>query len=91
MTIQIPEEETQRLVPLIQQHFRDELKEEIGNFDAESLLAFFVREAGPIIYNRAIDDVRAYLKGMVSDLEYGLYELEKPTSSPGWEARRKKE
>lgn len=80
MTIKLSAAEKQKIIPLVQDYFAKERDGEIGNLAAEFLLDFFIEEIGAIIYNHAIDDVRKYLKLRMEDLEYGLYELEKPIS-----------
>lgn len=83
MKMKLSTVEKQRIIPLIQNYFEEERDEEIGNLAAEFLLDFFVEEVGALIYNRAIADVRKYLKAELEDLEYGLYELEKPIDKRG--------
>ncbi len=78
MIIKFSTEEKRSIIPLIQQYFEKERGEEIGNLAAEFLLDFFVSKIGPVIYNHAINDARNYLKERMDELEYGLYELEKP-------------
>lgn len=80
MKIKLSTVEKQKAILLIQDYFAKERDEEIGNLAAEFLLDFFIEDIGAIIYNHAIDDARKYLKMRMEDLEYGLYELEKPIS-----------
>jgi uncharacterized protein (DUF2164 family) len=40
------------------------------------LLDFFVKEIGPSVYNRAIQDAQTYLQDRVADLEVVCFEKE---------------
>ena len=42
------------------------------------LLDYFLKEIGPVIYNRAIADARFYFEGRAADLESVCYETESP-------------
>ena len=76
MAIKFPQETRRDIVPLIQQYFAEERDECIGNLEAEFLLDFFIAQIGPHIYNQALQDAQAYLRGRLADIEDGLYELE---------------
>ena len=79
MTIKFSRDEKKILLLLIQRYFAEERGEEIGDLAAEFFLDFVTAEIGPFIYNQAINDARKSLNETMSDLEYRLYELEKPT------------
>jgi uncharacterized protein (DUF2164 family) len=63
----------------IQDYFRNELDQEIGQFDAEFLLDFFAQEIGAYFYNRGLYDAQALLAQRLDDFAEAIYELEKPT------------
>jgi uncharacterized protein (DUF2164 family) len=67
------------IVNKVKMYFREELDQEIGQFDAEFLLDFFAEEIGPYFYNRALDDARGILQEKLTDITDALYEIEKPT------------
>ncbi|WP_426803368.1 DUF2164 domain-containing protein [Xanthomonas campestris] len=63
----------------IQLYFSEELKQQIGRFDAEFLLDFFAEEVGPYFYNRGVYDAQAIVAGKLDDLGEAIYQLERPT------------
>ncbi len=86
MAIEFEREVIQAIVPSIQRYFTEKLDFEIGNLDAEFLLGFFLVEAGPLIYNRAIRDAQAVLGERVAELDGACWEPEEgywPRSKPG--------
>ncbi|MCC4585519.1 DUF2164 domain-containing protein [Xanthomonas sp. NCPPB 1067] len=64
----------------IQLYFTEELKQQIGRFDAEFLLDFFTEEVGAYFYNRGIYDAQAAVASKLDDLGEAIYQLERPTT-----------
>lgn len=77
--IKFTEDEKTIIVRKIQLYFTEELKQEIGRFDAEFLLDFFSDEVGPYFYNRGLYDAQTILSSKVDDLSEAIYQLERPT------------
>lgn len=77
--IKFTEEETALIVRKIQLYFTEELKQDIGRFDAEFLLDFFSGEVGSYFYNRGLYDAQAILSSKLDDLSEAIYQLERPT------------
>lgn len=77
--IEFSNEEKQAIVRNIQLYFREELDQEIGQFDAEFLLEFFTDEIGPYFYNRGLYDAQAILETRLENIGDAIYELEQPT------------
>lgn len=77
--IEFSKEEKAILVRRIQLYFREELEQEIGQFDAEFLLDFFVAEFGVYFYNRGLYDAQAVLEGRLESIVEAILEIEKPT------------
>ena len=50
---------------------------EMGGFEAEELLDFFIQKCGPLIYNQAVLDVQGVLKERFESIESDLWALEK--------------
>ncbi|PPU35737.1 MULTISPECIES: DUF2164 domain-containing protein [unclassified Xanthomonas] len=63
----------------IQLYFTEELRQEIGRFDAEFLLDFFAGQVGAYFYNRGVYDAQAIIAGKLEDLGEAVYQLERPT------------
>jgi uncharacterized protein (DUF2164 family) len=79
VTIQFSKEEKEHLVRKIQFYFQQELDQDLGQFDAEFLLAFFSEEVGSYFYNRGVYDAKQVLDDKVEDISDALYQIEKPT------------
>ena len=78
-TIQFTSEEKELLVRKIRLYFSEELKQQIGRFDAEFLLDFFSGEVGAYFYNRGLYDAQAALADRLEDIQDSIFQLEKPT------------
>lgn len=76
--LQLPDQERQRLIPLIQHYVAEELGQDIGHLASGFLLDFFLKEAAHTIYNRAIEDARTLLTRQLADIDDRLYELTQP-------------
>ncbi|MBK6741020.1 MAG: DUF2164 domain-containing protein [Haliea sp.] len=63
----------------IQLYMREELEQELGQFDAGFLLDFFAEEIGPYFYNRGLYDAQAILESRLENIAEAIYEIEKPT------------
>lgn len=79
MNIKFTESERAAITRKIQLYFTEELKQQIGRFDAEFLLDFFAEEVGAYFYNRGVYDAQAILAGKLEDLGEAIYQLERPT------------
>jgi uncharacterized protein (DUF2164 family) len=78
-TIKFTKDEKAIIVRKIQLYFTEELRQEIGQFDAEFLLDFFAEEIGSFFYNRGLYDAQAVLSKKLDDLSEAIYLLERPT------------
>jgi len=72
-------EEKAHIVRKIRLYFDQELKQDIGRFDAEFLLDFMAEEIGVYFYNRGLYDAQAILSKRLDDLSETILELEKTT------------
>ncbi|MEE9310145.1 MAG: DUF2164 domain-containing protein [Cocleimonas sp.] len=75
--IKFTTEEKETLIPKIKMYLHDELDMEVGNFDAEFLLDFFIEEVGPYFYNRGIKDSLDMLDTRMEEVKESIYVLEK--------------
>ena len=66
------------IVKKIKLYFQEELRQDIGQFDAEFLLDFFSEEVGAYYYNQGILDARAVLQTKLETIDDALYEIERP-------------
>ena len=77
--IQFSKPEKEIITRKVQLYFREELSQEIGQFDAEFLLDFFAEELGAYFYNRGLRDAQALIESKLADISDAIYEIEKPT------------
>ena len=78
--IKFSREETKAIVGEIQDYFREELDQRIGDIPAEMLLMFFSERIGAYFYNRGIYDAQGLLKEQINDLTDAIFALEQPTN-----------
>jgi len=77
--IKFTKEQKEHIVHKIKHYFAAEMDEEIGQFDAEFLLAFFAREIGPYFYNQGLQDAQAAIEIQMDTLKEILYTMEELT------------
>lgn len=77
--VEFTKDEKAVIIGKIQRYFKDELDQEIGQFDAEFLLDFFSAEVGAYYYNRGLYDARTVLEKRMESITDAFYELEKAT------------
>ena len=77
--------ETEQLVTKMQRYFAKELDQDLGQFDAEFLLAFFAKEMGVYFYNRGLFDAQLVIADKLENvsemIQEGISEIEKPIPS----------
>jgi len=76
MTIEISPEASKAAIVSIQRYFAENMDEEIGCLAAGALLGFFLKEVGPLVYNKAVADAQARLQAQVMELDVEVYEEE---------------
>jgi uncharacterized protein (DUF2164 family) len=76
MTISIALDKRKALVASIQRYFVENMDTEIGNITADMLLDFILEEAGPIVYNQAVNDVQQRLQARVMEVDIEVHEAE---------------
>ena len=70
-------DEKEALVQKLKNYFIEELKQEIGQFDAEFLLDFISKELGSYYYNQGLYDARAIVESKLASIDDELYAIEK--------------
>ena len=76
MAIILPPEKKKQLLDSIKRYARENLDQEIGELQAGLLLEYFLKEIAPTVYNQAIADAQAYMRGRLDDLEGVCFEKE---------------
>lgn len=76
--IEFSKEEKAAIVRAIQDWFREERGEEIGNIPAEMLLIFFTEEIGGYFYNRGLYDAQTLISSRMDEISDSILALERP-------------
>ena len=74
MPIELDRDVREEAVQSIQRYFGEHMEERIGNIQAGALLNFFLEEIGPVVYNRAVQDVQERLHTRVAEVDYECHE-----------------
>ncbi|WP_085523788.1 DUF2164 domain-containing protein [Tuberibacillus sp. Marseille-P3662] len=69
--------EKERIIEALKGYFYDERSEELGMIGAENLYAFILKEIGPLIYNRALNDASMVLERQMDSLIEEMLVLKK--------------
>lgn len=69
--IQMTAERRKAMLASIQDYFRKEREEELGDLGALLILDFFMERLGPPIYNQGLEDAHRFMSEKLEDL-YGL-------------------
>ena len=75
--VKLSSENKALLVPKLIDYLAKELDVEAGQFDAEFLLDFLVKEIGALLYNRGLADAHAALGNHIEAFSEVIYALEK--------------
>jgi len=76
MTIELSKEDRAQAIASIERYFKENMDERIGNIQAGALLAFFLEEVGPSVYNKAVADAQERLQTRVAELDIECHEDE---------------
>ena len=76
MTIELPKEVRAEAIKSIERYFEVHMEERIGNIQAGALLAFFLEEIGPSVYNKAIADAQERMQMRATELDIECHEDE---------------
>ena len=78
--IEFSKEEKAMMIQKVKMYFKEELDQDIGNFDAEFLIDFFAEEMGGFFYNRGLYDAETMISEKVSEISDLLLQMEKPVA-----------
>ncbi len=68
MQINLAADRRTRLAAHLQQLFAREFDETLSEFRAAEIIDLMLRTLGPVVYNQAVDDVRAHFQKKLDDL-----------------------
>lgn len=73
MTLELRKADRDQAVASIQRYFEEHLDTQLGNVGAGGLLAFFLAEIGPCLYNQGVRDAQERLQMRVQELDYEVH------------------
>jgi len=76
MAIELAKEARREAIASIERWFQENRDERIGNIAAGALLAFFVEEVGPSLYNRGVADAQERMQMRAAELDIEIHEDE---------------
>ncbi len=76
MAIELDKDTTRAAQASLERYCAEALEEPIGSLAAGAMLAFFLEEIGPCIYNQAVRDVQARLQQRVMEVDVDVNEEE---------------
>jgi len=77
--IKLDADSKDEIVNRIQKYFDEELKQEIGSFEAQFLLDFFAENIGSYYYNQGLADALTAFETKIEEISDSVYQLEKDT------------
>jgi uncharacterized protein (DUF2164 family) len=89
MTVTLSEDARSQALASLKRYCAQELEQEISDVQVYGLLAFFLKEIAPSVYNGAVADAQAFLRDRLADLEATCYEPEFTYWPKGTSVRRK--
>ena len=76
MSIELSREARAQALTSIERYFNENMEQRIGNIAAGALLAFFLEEIGPTVYNKAVAEVQERMQARVIELDIEVHEEE---------------
>ena len=76
--IKLRKEQKDMIVGDLKAFFEEERSETIGNLAAEQFIDFMIKEIGPFLYNKGIEDARQLVMEQLVFVEEELYSLQRP-------------
>lgn len=73
MKITLTDDRRRRLADQLQVLFAKEFDEPLSDFRAEEVVDLMLRTLGPIVYNQAVQDMRAHFQVKLDDVEGELF------------------
>jgi len=68
MAITLSDDRRSALIGHLQTLFSDQFDEDLSVFRAEEIVDTMLQTLAPMVYNQAVEDVRAHLQGKLDDL-----------------------
>ena len=75
--IHLTEDQKRNMMKEIESFWLDEFDEKTGVIKQQAIFDFFMEQIAPVIYNRALDDAKAWCKQSIENMEDDYYSLYK--------------
>ena len=75
--IHLTEDQKRNMMKESESFWLDEFDEKTGVIKQQAIFDFFVEQFAPVIYNRALDDAKAWCKQSMENMEDDYYSLYK--------------
>jgi uncharacterized protein (DUF2164 family) len=66
--VKLSKQQQDAAIVKLQEYFQQELDRDLGQFEAEFLLEFIMKEVGSSIYNQALYDAQSLLTAKIEDV-----------------------
>jgi len=77
--IEFSKDENTILIRKLQLYFKEELNQEIGQFDTQFLLDYISEEIGAYFYNRGLYDAQSVFDSRIESITEAIYDIELAT------------
>lgn len=74
MTIEMSSDATNQTIASLHRYLAENIDEPIVSIEAGALLAYLLKQIGPVIYNQAIADAQSRLQERGAELDVEVYE-----------------
>jgi uncharacterized protein (DUF2164 family) len=74
LRVELSDERKSDILRKLAELYAQEFDETLSPFRAEQILAFFMKNLGPSVYNQAIQDARGFMMERLDDLDATFYE-----------------
>jgi uncharacterized protein (DUF2164 family) len=71
--IELSDERRTALTQHVQTLYATEFDETLSDFRASDIVDLFLKTLGPVVYNQAVQDVRAHLQSKLDDLDGDVF------------------
>ncbi len=75
--VSLSPEERKALAEDLANYYEDVREEPLGIIERDQLMDWFMESAAPVIYNKALDDAKAWYRKMQDDIDSEYYALYK--------------
>lgn len=78
MVLKLSKEHKEYMINEIQRYFEVERGEQLGVIATEDIFDFFIKELGPIMYNKGVNDAKGMVEQKLMNIEEDILSLVRP-------------